>query len=81
MNSASSATAASDVVLQIVVGDLGAGLGEPGLDVAQLRCVDVGEHDAHPFGDEPFGEREADPEAPPVITATLPGAITDMGQI
>ena len=39
--------------------DIGTGLGEPGFDVAQLRGVDVGEHDAHPLGDEPFGERQA----------------------
>ena len=41
--------------------DVGAGFGEPGLDVAQLRRVDVGEHDAHALGDESFGERQADP--------------------
>ena len=41
-------------------GDVGAGLGESGLDVAQLRRVDVGEHDAHPLGDEAFGDGQAD---------------------
>ena len=40
--------------------DVGAGLGEAGFDVAQLRRVDVGEHDAHPLGDEPLGEGQAD---------------------
>ena len=42
-------------------GDMGTGLGQVGLDVTQLRRVDVGQHDAHAFGDEPFGERQPDP--------------------
>ena len=41
--------------------DARAVLAEPGLDVAQLRRVDVGEHDTHPLGDHRLGDGEADP--------------------
>ncbi len=40
--------------------DVGTRLGEPGFDVAQLRRIDVGEHDPHPLRDEPLGEGQAD---------------------
>ena len=44
--------------------DVGSGLGESGLDVTQLRRVDVGQHDPHALGDEPFGEGQADAGGP-----------------
>ncbi len=41
-------------------GDVGTGLAEAPFDVAQLRRVDVGEHDAHPLRNEALGEGQAD---------------------
>ncbi len=41
-------------------GDRRTVLGQAGLDVAQLGGVDVGQHDAHPLGDQCLGNREAD---------------------
>ncbi len=40
--------------------DLAARLGEPRLDVAELRLVDVGEHEPHPAAEQLLGHGEAD---------------------
>ena len=74
--SASAFTSGSAVVLQIIVATSAPVLGEAGLDVAQLRRVDVGEHARFiPSAINASATARPMPLAPPVMTATFPGAM------